>query len=160
VISAGVLLLAWQAVSVAGIAPHYLSYFNALCGGPYQGYRYLVDSSLDWGQDLPSLRRELEARGYHQVALGYFGMARPYVYGLRSVEWAPLDEPTASACDWLAVSATALQGPYGNLPRLIERFGDLPSSRAGYTIFLYDLKDPRVRAAWDAVRHPTMGDGP
>jgi hypothetical protein len=153
-------LLAWQVVSVVGIAPHYLSYFNSLCGGPSQGYRYLVDSSLDWGQDLPSLRRELEARGYHKVALCYFGMARPFAYGLRSVEWAPFDESTASACDWLAISATALQGPYGNSPRLIGRFGDLPSSRAGYTIFLYDLKDLRVRAAWDAVRRLPIENGP
>jgi hypothetical protein len=150
----GVWLLAWQAVSAAGIAPHYLGYFNGICGGPSQGYRYLVDSSLDWGQDLPSLRRELEGRGYRKVALCYFGTAKPSAYGLRSMDWMAPEDPVAAGCDWLAISATALQGDYSGSSELIDRFGTLPSARAGYSIFLYDLKDPRVRAALDAARSP------
>lgn len=149
-------LLAWQAISAVGIAPHYLSYFNSFCGGPRAGYRYLVDSSLDWGQDLPSLRRELEARGYHKVALAYFGTAQARVYGLRSVGWSQGDDPAAAGCDWLAISATVLQGTNNGLSALSERFRDLPVVRVGYSIFLYDLKDPRVRAAIAANRisHP------
>src|SRR5262249_51727095 len=50
-----VLLLVWHAGESLAIAPHYLAYFNELAGGPSQGYRHLVDSSLDWGQDLPGL---------------------------------------------------------------------------------------------------------
>jgi 4-amino-4-deoxy-L-arabinose transferase-like glycosyltransferase len=150
----GVLLLAWQAVSAVGIAPHYLSYFNGVRGGPSQGYRYLVDSSLDWGQDLPSLRRELEARGYRKVALCYFGTAKPSVYGLRAMDWMAPEDPVAAGCDWLAISATALQGAYSGSSELSDRFGGLPSARAGYSIFLYDLKDPRVRAALGAGRAP------
>jgi 4-amino-4-deoxy-L-arabinose transferase-like glycosyltransferase len=147
----GGLLLAWQGVSAVWIAPHYLSYFNSLCGGPAEGYRYLVDSSLDWGQDLPSLRRELEARGYRKVALCYFGTAKPWAYGLRSMDWMSFDDPIAG-CDWLAVSATALQGVYGGSFDLIDRFGPLPSVRAGYSIFMYDLNDPRVRSAYLGLR--------
>ena len=86
-IALGASLLAWQAISAVGIAPHYLGYFNSFCGGPSRGYLYLVDSSLDWGQDLPSLRRELEARDYRRVALCYFGTARPFAYGLRAAGW-------------------------------------------------------------------------
>ena len=156
VIVAGVLLLAWQAVSIAGVAPHYLGYFNSFCGGPMQGYRYLVDSSLDWGQDLPSLRRELEARRYRKVALTYFGTAKPYIYGLRSEDWKSPDERALADCDWLAISATAMQEAYGGSSDTVGRFGGLPSARAGYSIFLYDLKDPRVRAAWAAVRSPDL----
>jgi Dolichyl-phosphate-mannose-protein mannosyltransferase len=151
VIASGVLLLTWQAISLAGIAPHYLAYFNSLCGGPSQGYRYLVDSSLDWGQDLPSLRRALEARGYHKVALCYFGTARPSAYGLRSVDWMGVGGDDPSACDWLAISATSLQGVYGASDAL-KRFADLPSTPVGYSIFLYDLNDQRVRPVWDAIR--------
>ena len=33
------------------IYPHYLAHFNEAVGGPRNGYRYLVDSNLDWGQD-------------------------------------------------------------------------------------------------------------
>jgi hypothetical protein len=51
------------AVAIASLAalvwevqPHWLTpipFFNLFVGGPSQGYKYLVDSSLDWGQDLP-----------------------------------------------------------------------------------------------------------
>jgi len=32
-----------------------LAWFNALAGGPMSGYRIMVDSSLEWGGDLPGL---------------------------------------------------------------------------------------------------------
>ena len=155
--AAGAALLVWQAISAVGIAPHYLSYFNSFCGGPMAGHRYLVDSSLDWGQDLPSLRRELEARNYRQVALCYFGTAQTDVYGLRAVEWKPADEAVAAACDYLAISATARQGDYGGDPELAERLRNLPSTRAGYSIFIYDLSNPAIRAVWNEIRHAPAG---
>jgi hypothetical protein len=44
-----------------------MSYFNEAVGGPENGHAYLVDSNIDWGQDLFFLRRWLdkhpEARG-------------------------------------------------------------------------------------------------
>ncbi|HEY2826597.1 MAG TPA: glycosyltransferase family 39 protein, partial [Pirellulales bacterium] len=49
----GLLLSALEAV---WIWPDYLAYFNFLAGGPANGYRHLVDSSLDWGQDLKELK--------------------------------------------------------------------------------------------------------
>lgn len=51
------LLLAWHAAESITIAPHYLAYFNQLAGGPSQGYRHLVDSSLDWGRTCRDSRR-------------------------------------------------------------------------------------------------------
>lgn len=41
----------WFAVSTFSIHPHYLEYFNEIAGGPENGYRYLLDSNLSWGQD-------------------------------------------------------------------------------------------------------------
>jgi 4-amino-4-deoxy-L-arabinose transferase-like glycosyltransferase len=59
------------------VYPNYLAYFNLIAGGPKHGYRHLVDSSLDWGQDLPALRDELARRraaGENRpVYLAYFG---------------------------------------------------------------------------------------
>src|SRR5439155_13724202 len=60
-------LLAW---------PHYLAYFNPIAGGARNGYRHLVDSSLDWGQDLPGLQR------HHPAYLAYFGTGSPRYYGI------------------------------------------------------------------------------
>jgi hypothetical protein len=74
------------AVEAATWFPHHLSYFNGLVR-PARAYRHLVDSSLDWGQDLPSLRRYL---GQHpptgRTYLAYFGMGRPSYYGIKATQ--------------------------------------------------------------------------
>ncbi len=54
-------LLALAAAETIGRFPNYLSYFNVLAGGADHAYRHLVDSSLDWGQDLPAAQRYLAA---------------------------------------------------------------------------------------------------
>ncbi|HNO77955.1 MAG TPA: glycosyltransferase family 39 protein [Phycisphaerae bacterium] len=57
--------------------PNYLTYFNSIVGGPQNGYKYLVDSSLDWGQDLPGVKHFIDHRKNSQntapVYLSYFG---------------------------------------------------------------------------------------
>jgi hypothetical protein len=72
-------LLGWQAVTAAGIHPHYLAYFSPVIGGPAEGYRHLVDSSLDWGQDLPALKKWLAAHRQpgEPVHVSYFGSDEP-----------------------------------------------------------------------------------
>lgn len=77
--------LGWYAVESVSIRPHYLAYFNQLAGGPGHAYRHLVDSSLDWGQDLPGLKRWLERQGLDgrspiPVYLSYFGTGDPAYY--------------------------------------------------------------------------------
>jgi len=84
---AGVLaaaLLAWFVAESWWIRPSYLAYFNELIGGPAQGYRHLVDSSLDWGQDLPGLKAWLAAnvRPGERVFLSYFGSDDPTSAGI------------------------------------------------------------------------------
>jgi 4-amino-4-deoxy-L-arabinose transferase-like glycosyltransferase len=76
-------LLAWNVVETARFHPHHLAYFNALAGGPAGGHRYLIDSNLDWGQDLPSLRDWLrDHRGGARAGLAYFGNEDPAVAGV------------------------------------------------------------------------------
>ncbi len=53
--------LAFSAAEAIWIWPDYLAYFNLLAGGPSNGYRHLIDSSLDWGQDLKPLKGWLDA---------------------------------------------------------------------------------------------------
>lgn len=68
-------LLAW---------PNYLAYFNQLIGARSSAHRHLVDSSLDWGQDLPELKHYLSRSGdpAMPVYLSYFGSASPDYYGI------------------------------------------------------------------------------
>jgi hypothetical protein len=64
--------------------PHYLAYFNGIVR-PDQAYRHLVDSSLDWGQDLPGVRRYIETRDpARPIYLSYFGFANPVHFGIRA----------------------------------------------------------------------------
>jgi hypothetical protein len=52
--------LAWSVGSSVYYYPHSLSYFNELAGGPAHGYKHLLDSNIDWGQDLLLLKRWLD----------------------------------------------------------------------------------------------------
>ncbi len=50
-------LLTWSVTSSLWIYPHSMSYFNELVGGPRNGDKYVLDSNLDWGQDVFYLKR-------------------------------------------------------------------------------------------------------
>ncbi len=62
------------------IYPDYLAYFNWTIGGPDKAYYHLVDSSLDWGQDLPGLAAYLDRRKRDgqtgNVYVSYFGSGK------------------------------------------------------------------------------------
>lgn len=62
--------------------PHYLSYFNVPAGGMERGYHILVDSNVDWGQDLLRLRQWMDENEVDSVKLGWFGSADPALYGI------------------------------------------------------------------------------
>ena len=80
-----VALLALNAAEAGRIAPHFLAYFNAFAGGPENGWRHLVDSSLDWGQDLPGLKAWLTANAPgEKIFLSYFGSGEPAYYGINA----------------------------------------------------------------------------
>ncbi len=79
------LLLAAQAITACIAWPNYLAYFNLAAGGAWNGYRHLVDSSLDWGQDLPGLKTWLDRNARNSpVFLAYFGLAPPAYYGIHA----------------------------------------------------------------------------
>jgi hypothetical protein len=90
-------LLAVAAAETIGWFPNYLSYFNALAGGADHAYRHLVDSSLDWGQDLPGAQRYVAAHPQEApFYLSYFGVASPATYGIGAQSLNPLPSPLQS----------------------------------------------------------------
>jgi 4-amino-4-deoxy-L-arabinose transferase-like glycosyltransferase len=78
------LLVAGQIAAAARAYPSYLASFNPLAGPPENRWRHLVDSSLDWGQDLPALSKWVAAnrRPDERVYLGYFGVGDPLYEGM------------------------------------------------------------------------------
>ncbi|MCX7805258.1 MAG: hypothetical protein N3A38_08725 [Planctomycetota bacterium] len=66
-----------------------MAYFNQFVGGPGNGYKHLVDGSLDIGQDLPGLKKWLDRNnppgpGRQPVFLSYFGNGDPRYYGIEA----------------------------------------------------------------------------
>lgn len=82
-------LLLLLAAEMLAVWPNYIAYFNILAGGPAQAYRHLVDSSLDWGQDLRELKKWLAGAGLERqyappVYLSYFGTADAGYYNIKA----------------------------------------------------------------------------
>jgi hypothetical protein len=112
-------ILIGQAFTAASIHPHHLAYFNPLAGGPSKGYRHLVDSSLDWGQDLPGLSKWIESRAETApLYLAYFGTGEPTAYGIEATRLPGLPSfgreraPHRLGPGIYAISATMLQHAY------------------------------------------------
>jgi len=154
VFSAGVLLggrapkWGWPAVAACGLLliletgsvhPHYLAFFNALAGGPAGGREYLVDSNLDWGQDVRNLKVYMDDHRIPSVCISYFGWADLDYYGIRHRSLPEIrDIVTADRLDCVAaISAT-------HLALYRDRFAGLdqlePDARIGYSIYMYDLR--------------------
>lgn len=124
--------------------PDYLAYFNELAGAHPE--RILVDSDLDWGQDLKRLADTLRARGIDSVALAYFGSAHPEKYGIAHREIALGDTVRQGH---LVVSQTLRQRGRAVFRRRQWtlhpnefRWLDVeePAARIGRSLLLYDLK--------------------
>ena len=123
-ILAVVTLLAWQVVDSLAIRPDYLAYFGPQIGGAAKGYQLLVDSSLDWGMDLPGLKRWLDRHDPQKkepLHLAYFGTDSPKYHGIVAKRLPgfiepPSAPPFALTPGYYAISATLLQGVYLVIP--------------------------------------------
>lgn len=103
------------------VFPNYLSYFNVMIPRE-KAHQWLVDSNLDWGQDLPGLVEELETLEAkpERTYLFYYGTARPESYGYAGAIVSQGLDIEADALQRIArggyfcVSATTLSNVYGS----------------------------------------------
>ena len=109
-------LVVWLAVGTFRTLPYPLTFFNELAGGPSNGYHVLVDSNLDWGQNLWDLKTWMAKHGETRVAYAHYSPARPDTYGIEA-DFLPPDPRAAPFAPWrpepglYAIAATVLQGP-------------------------------------------------
>ncbi len=148
----GLLVLALLSID-ARLHPHYLSTFNSLAGGPENGHRVLIDSNIDWGQDLLRLRHWMAGRNVERVKLGWFGTADPDYYGIaydplpggpRQPFWGQWTEPpfdgSAPQPGIYAISATSLWEYPLEQKRAYAWFRQrAPDDRVGYSILIYEV---------------------
>jgi len=158
----------WYVAGTLSVCPFALAYFNEFIGGPRNGYRYLVDSNVDWGQSFKALQDFMDRERIDQVWLSYFTWVDPAVYGVR---YQPLF-PAAGSSPVLprrydpapgvyAISATTLQGI-----ALKEHDTDLydwfrhrePDAQPGYGLLVYRVPprsdSPRWLAQCDRPEAP------
>jgi hypothetical protein len=101
------LLTAWLIAETAFAYPNYLAYFNQTVGGSKNGYKYVTDSNVDWGQDLKRLEKFVSDNNIQKIRVDYFGGgdSRHYL-GEKAIMWhSGLDQEPG----WYAISATFLQ---------------------------------------------------
>jgi hypothetical protein len=149
----GLLLLAGQAGSALAAHPGHLSYFNALAGGTRGGHRYLLDSNLDWGQDLVRLGRRMKDLGLEELHLiACFENGDPRAYGVRyrhrldGAVTRPLPpEAFPRPGQAFAVSLNVLHGLYQDAPAVQDFMATVrtltPLARAGDSILIYRMPE-------------------
>ena len=135
--------------------PQYLAFFNELSGGIEWGRFHLLDSNLDWGQDLHELKRfVVEHPEVEPLSLAYFGTLPPESLDLR-YENPPTRQPRTG---WHVVSVNFVMGRphwtrdgYGGVRAVYPgedfsyfRFFE-PKHRIGASIDVYHLSEEDVR---------------
>lgn len=100
-----ILLIIFQIISTLSYYPSYIAYFNELVPRG-ERYKYLTDSSLDWGQDLLRLKKYIDDNNIKNIKIDYFGGSVPAYYIPSGAKWHSSYGP---ATGWLAVSATYYQ---------------------------------------------------
>ena len=140
--------LVWLVLSSLCIYPHSMSYFNESVGGPTRGEWHLVDSNIDWGQDLFYLKRWLQKHPEAQpLRTAYFPtLIDVELAGIRS-DWAPVDPRSRHIVGrlagevgpqpgWHAVSVNELHVREGQYAYFLEFE---PVASAGYSIRIYHI---------------------
>ncbi len=157
-------LLAWAAGSSLAVHPHHLSYFNELAGGPDNGHKHLLNSNIDWGQDLLFVKSWLDGHPEARpLKLAYRNIIDPRIEGIEFglppygpeaglpktekelLRLGPQPGYHAISVNYL-YGAADIRAPDGkgghvSLPRnayvYFQRFE--PIAKAGYSIFIYNV---------------------
>ncbi len=99
------ILVVYMVTSTLSNYPNFIAYFNEATPKDKR-YTRLIDSSLDWGQDLLRLKKYIEENKIKNIKVDYFGGSVPSYYIPEASAWHAEYGPTTG---WLAVSATFYQ---------------------------------------------------
>jgi 4-amino-4-deoxy-L-arabinose transferase-like glycosyltransferase len=151
--------ITWLIASSLWIYPHSLSYFNEVVGGPNNGANHVLDSNIDWGQDLLFLRDwvkdHTEARPINLAYSGYFnpidvGIEYQFPNALLLGNGIP-GKTISLEPAWYAISVNLLRGMKSPMPTADGNWNALstsaaadfrtlrPIGRAGYSIYLFHV---------------------
>ncbi len=135
----------WSVGSSLWVYPHSLSYFNEAVGGPHCGGKCLLDSNIDWGQDLLYLKRWISDHPNVKLdGLAYSGSYPQELAGFRKTPRAPRTPKENEADEislgprpgWYALSVNHLYADNQEFAYFL-RFRFIGS--AGYSIYIYQI---------------------
>jgi hypothetical protein len=158
-----ILAAAWMAAAAALSFPFYLGYFNELAGGWRGGHRWLVDSNIDWDQDLLRVRDYQAQHPGERIFLLTLGDS-PFPRGLQVEAFVPRRSdqpwPPSLAAGTYVVSATWLVGTFQLFSR--EETWENPALRARYAALWRrwgGRPSPEAAEGPEAGRSYTLFDG-
>ncbi|MBN1877960.1 MAG: glycosyltransferase family 39 protein [Anaerolineae bacterium] len=171
-------LLLLQILPTLLVSPHYLSFFNALIGGPRNGWRYLADSNTDWGQGYRALAQfqsesendELritnqkpqmvpQSHSQNSVKLAAFTFYDPALYGVQYTPLTPLGGDTppvfpsrlAPPPGKYVISVTSLDGVPLADPDMYDWFRwRVPDARIADALHYYAITPEETATTWVA----------
>ena len=136
-------LASWLVFSSITSFPDYLAYFNELVGGPKNGYKYLDDSNIEWGQDLKRLRDYQIKNPGTKIAYSWNKLSPEY-YGINNLiplngaNWWGNPKGLYAVNTFLLIRmqylSTGRKDPSLNWLSLYK-----PVDRIGYSFFVYEF---------------------
>ena len=155
------LSLAWAVSSSLLTVPHSLAYFNESVGGRHNGWRYLVSSNSDWGQDLIYLERFIQSHPEAEgMPVAYYGPFEPPDVGLSCrpmrredadvllamLDWTDPPERFRGPWAYYAVGTTPAVGQVTDIiprPLTARLINTKPFTVVGDAMAIYRFHDPR-----------------
>jgi 4-amino-4-deoxy-L-arabinose transferase-like glycosyltransferase len=147
--------------ATAWIYPHFLAYFNWASGGPDRTPARLIDSNLDWGQDLVGLRQWYrEHAAGRPIGLAYFGQINPSMFTFRDDTFDWFLPPVRSRTTQPMPRNPGVPGPklIGPAPRLTPGYYAVSATLVhGLPWRLYDPSPMAWEPAWNASEKDAFG---
>ncbi len=120
-----IIYIMWQ------ISPKYLTYFNEIAGGPRNGWQHLIDSNIDWGQDVYRLKDFLLKNHIQKIYVDYVWKKEPLDYN--KINYTIFDK-NKNTSGHLAINASALPANkwlFDENCKLLSRLGN--------SLYIFDL---------------------
>ncbi|MEZ6059901.1 MAG: hypothetical protein R3C19_06025 [Planctomycetaceae bacterium] len=157
-----------------------MSFFNRLVGGPLNGHHHLLDSGMEWGQDLYLLQdwmaghpeaspiRVVNFSPLEPEDLGIETAGRP-PSGFRSENSQVNESELGPLPGWYAVGVTLLHSDSRPDRENLQRNGMpicgyfrffKPVDRVGYSIYVYQLTAQDVAPVRDRLGLPPLPEAP
>lgn len=151
------ILILFMIISTLSYYPGFIGYFNEFIPREKR-HEFLIDSSLDWGQDILRLKKYVDDNNIKNIKVDYFGGSVPDYYLPEGEEWHSAYGPTTG---WLAISSTFFQSSklYGEKEGKWS-YGWLdnikPETIIGGSILVYHITEEDLRLNPPASPYPII----